>query len=224
MSFMGKYGFQTVGAVIGVVYLVVDILKSTHSTASIGFLFIPVAAALGAFAGDTVKYYADVFLKKRPHSMAKTILVVVVFGFCIHRVIHLSAVAANSPLPEESSQQSIENHLTDYSVMGGVVGRSDLSVSQMERIVSLERDDFKGDAEYELYQTYVWAPLVKRGDISEILIHKLAAKKNPEHFLILALLDSKFVSCDEKKRFLPQTNEVLEGAIRRSMKSSHCLE
>jgi hypothetical protein len=220
--------FQITGAVIAVVYLIVGTLTSTNSTASVGFFFIPVAAALGGFTGDALKHYVDVLRKKRRHSIGKTVFLVMILVVCGSRFIRFRAADRQLSLLEdpslsaESLEKVLESHLTDYSVMSRIARRPDLGVSKMEKIVALERSDFEGDAEYEVYQTYVWAPLAQREDIPEDLIHKLAAKSNPGHFLILALLDSRFLSCEERARFLPQPNPVLEDAIRRSLTSHKC--
>lgn len=251
---MKRYFFQITGAVVAVVYLVVGILKSTNSTAAIGFLFIPVALAVGFFVGDAFKYILDLIQKKRPHSTQKTVLIAVFSVFCAYKYIqkHIEdknirvakdpatpvaklvellqqneavithEIASNPTLPQNKLEEIIKLNLTDYYIMSAAIQHPGLSVSMMEQVVALNRNDFKGDAEYEVYQTYVWAQLARRKDAPEDLIHRLADKKNPKHFLILALLESPVVSCGEKSNFLPQDNVVLEDAIRRSMLSQKC--
>lgn len=252
---MKSYLFQILGAVLAVAYLVAGIYSSTNSTASIGFLFVPVAAAIGAFVGDAIKYIIELIQNKRSHSIKKSALIFVFLVACSYQYIksHIKdedmnlarnpstpaetlvsllkrndsvithEIVANPSLPQEELEQVIKEHLTDYYIMSGAIQHPKLNVADMEQIAALRRGDFKGEEEYEVYQTYVWAPLVKNKNMPENLTHQLAAKDNPQHFLILALLDSPFVSCDEKKRFLPQTNTVLESAIQRSLEAQSCL-
>jgi hypothetical protein len=228
MNFLKRYYFQITGALVAVVLMTIGIFQSTSSTAAIGFLFLPVAAALGAFSGDAFKYGLEVLQKKRPPSLAKTFVIVAVFAFCVFQVVrgqrrdHKMQKMASSSLSTEDLEKIIGEHLTDASLMSRVAQNPNLRVSQMEKIVSLERKDFPGDVDYDVYQSSVWAQLAKRKDLPEALLHQLAGKKNPEHFLILALLESPALSCAEEKSFLPQENPVLEGAIRRSLQAKKC--
>ena len=249
-----RYAFQIAGAVVAVVYLILGIFKSTNSTASVGFLFIPFFAAFGAFLGDALKYFSDLIQKKRAHSPMKTVIILIVLGFCAYRldqsrtrerdlkraenpatskeelVVLLNknigeithAVAANPSLPVSDLDALVNKYLYNYHVINGALRHPQLSPQKMELIASLDRKDFDANADYRVYQTYVWASLVRRKDIPEELVHKLAAKENPQHFFIIALLESPYVTCAEKQKFLPQENEVLANMIHQSMVTQQC--
>lgn len=254
MNLIRRNPLQVIGAIVAIVYLLVGIFNSTNSTAAVGFVFLPVAAAIGAFVGDSLKYLIDIARRKRAPSTGKSLLIfLAAFWFVLevvkaqvhHRDMALAqspntsaetlnhlveknnpevtrALVLNPSLPEQTFKQILENNFYDYYILSAVAERPNLKLSDMKQLVSVEPKDFKDQYEYDSYETFVWAKLAKRKDLPEDLIHQLAAKKNPSHFLILALLDSPFVTCKEKQNFLPQPNHVLESSIFNSMKSQNC--
>ncbi len=133
-----------------------------------------------------------------------------------------AAIAANPSLPPNELDNLIHKNLTDYHLIYSAVQHPSLNMDQIKRIANLTASDFKGRTEYELYQNFVWAALAQRPDIPAETIHVLAAKSNPQHFLILALLESATLTCAEKQKFLPQSNQVLENSILKSIEQSHC--
>ena len=254
-KYLNRYAFHVVGAIVFISYLLIGIFKSTNSTASLGFLLIPVFTALGLFVGDSIKYAWDLIQKKRPHSMQKSLLILVFAIFAgykfgqstikdknlakasdtatpvteLHQLLKkedaelTAAVLANASLPISELNNVIQNNLTDYYLIQAAIKNPHLSPEMMRLISSLEASQFKGAVEYNLYQNIVWAKLAKRADVPQDIIHILAAKKNPQHFLILALLESSLTTCEETEKFLPQSNSVLENAITKSLESKRCL-
>lgn len=59
MKNKGTLFFSFLGALLGVVYLVVGIVQSTNSTSSIGLLFLPVFAFMGALGGYFLGFVLD---------------------------------------------------------------------------------------------------------------------------------------------------------------------
>lgn len=133
-----------------------------------------------------------------------------------------AAIAANPSLPASELDILITQHLSDYHFIYSALQHPALNLEQIQKISALQASDFKGQVEYELYQNFVWSALAKRSDIPAEIIHVLAAKSNPQHFLILALLDSPVLTCAEAEKFLPQKNSVLENAIVKTLQKNGC--
>lgn len=249
-----KYSPILIGALISVAVLLYGIFTSTNSTASIGFLFVPVYALVGALLGGLVEHIYLLFKKKReliskPSAVYLAVLLMVI-AFFINKLqerkqLALAAdpntsalelrellakrngalqrlVLANPSLPMEDARAYFTKNKTKYDVASDIIHGAHLDPAMISEMVNLVSDDFSSKTEYELYQTFVWAPLVRKKKVSPEQIHLLSAKSSPEHFLILALLGSNELTCAEKKKFLPQENIVLENAITTSMTQSGC--
>lgn len=213
-------------ALVVTIYFIVEVLRSSSSTSGIGFIFVPVVAVFGVFIGDTLKYSIDIFRGRRTHSIGKTAFIVLVIALISLRYyskqMPYREVLNVSELSYENRDILIRERLYDLSFMNQIVRESSLNPEQIELIVSPEKSDFAGQAEYELYQTNVWTHLARRNDIPRAAIQSIAAKSELNHFLILALIESPHITCEEVKLFMPQSNEVLRGAIERSMGKLRC--
>ncbi len=131
-------------------------------------------------------------------------------------------VLANPSLPVEVVRDLFKVNKARYDIASDIIHGPHLENEMVSEMIRLVPDNFPSKVEYELYQTYVWATLVRKKKVSSEHIHEFAAKPSPQHFLILALLESDELSCEEKKKFLPQTNAVLENAILQSMSKTGC--
>ena len=132
------------------------------------------------------------------------------------------ALFLNPSLPEDDVKDFFEANKTRYDVAADIISGPHLKESMIVEMVKLTPESFPAKVDYELYQTLVWAPLIRKKKVTAAQIHMLAAKPNPQHFLILALLDSNGLTCEEKHKFSPQPNQVLENAIQHALTSSGC--
>lgn len=249
-----KYSPILIGALISVAVLLYGIFTSTNSTASIGFLFLPVYALVGALLGGLVEHIYFLITKKRqlvskPTAVYLAVLLMLI-AFIVNKLQERQQLAkaadpntasmelrellqkrdsalqrlvlSNPSLPVADVRSFFTENKTKYDVASDVIHGPHLEKEMISEMVQLIPESFPSKVEYELYQTFVWAPLVRKKLVSPEQIHLLAAKTNPQHFLILALLESNDLTCEEKKKFLPQSNAVLESAITHSMTQSGC--
>ena len=151
-AFLNRYGFQIAGAVIAVSGFILAIFRSTSSTASIGFLFVPFVAAFGAFVGDSVKYLGDLLRRKRAHSAGKTALILIVLGFGVAQFVqtrryeHDLRIAETPSTPASELQTLLGKN--DRRIARAVVANPSLPVAELEKIVAekLRDYDFMGSA------------------------------------------------------------------------------
>lgn len=132
------------------------------------------------------------------------------------------ALLANPSLPQDDVKAYFDSNKTKYDVVADIIEGPHLTSGMVNEIVQFVPESFASKVEYELYQTFVWAPLIRKKKVTAEQVHLLATKPKPEHFLILALLGSNELTCEEKRKFLPQPNQVLEYAIQNSLTQSGC--
>lgn len=191
--------------------------KRAHSISKTALIFI-VAAFMGFKWAQSRAQEQDLLLAKNPATPIQQLQVLLQKN----DPALTAAIAANPSLPASELNILITQHLSDYHFIYSALQHPALNLEQIQKISALQASDFKGQVEYELYQNFVWSALVKRSDIPAEIIHVLAAKSNPQHFLILALLDSPALTCAEAEKFLPQKNSVLENAILKTLEKNGC--
>ena len=254
MIWLKKIPLPLVGALLGIIYLLIGIFRSTNSTAAIGFVFVPLYALIGAIVGFSIEHFFLTFKKQRKFNTGITFILIgfyLVAGFYLYTSMRskaeldlakdpttqaeileelfqrkdatlLKALAGNERISRENFIWIMDNRSLDYDIMATAITNSKLSFEHVQQLIKIKKAEFKSDVEYQLYQTYVWAKLAKRSDVSQELLQELAAKEDPQHFLIIALLETERLSCQEMQKFLPQPNQVLVNMINQSLQKKGC--
>lgn len=109
-----------------------------------------------------------------------------------------------------------------YSSLGGVARNPLLSRAAMERLASAGPEDFGADVEWRLYQTYVLAGLLRREGFPLDLYERIARIPEPEHFLVIALIESPHASCELLQRFTAEGNPVLRNMVDGQLATRGC--
>jgi hypothetical protein len=275
-----------VGAALASVYLILAILRSTNSTAVIGFVFLPVAILVGAFLGILTIWILRSFFElsvgkiqwKHPKVLVSLAILLLIFlGFGRYRQEKMilgdleKSISSNNfeetyrkqfffmgneirkylvqhpELPVSLQQEiaknsnsylvglmgknpslsrdvldSIVNEAPKYERKFGVAENPNLSEAQMMKLLRVNQENFSSSTEFHLYQTYVMAPIIRRKDLTEVAFSTLSQFRDPEAFLLYAILESPFLKCENFTNFSADGNAVIEAAIGKKFQKLNC--
>lgn len=133
----------------------------------------------------------------------------------------IGVLGENPQLNSEALQRIVELDL-HYAVHFGVAENPKLNISQMEKLVVVDASRFPSETEFHLYQTFVLAKLVRRKDFPDFLFRKISNLKEPEVFLLYAMLDSSHLRCENFLQFESKGNEVVQSAIEAKKIAMEC--
>lgn len=133
----------------------------------------------------------------------------------------VSKVAANPNTPLELLEK-ISDRALSYTTHSGLALNPRLNEKILNRLTSAQRSDFPGDTEYNLYQTFVLAPLARQPELPQIYFDKLAARPQPEYFLATAILNAERVSCDQIKPLLNEKMHTLQNLAYSQFEKHNC--
>lgn len=131
-------------------------------------------------------------------------------------------LVGENPATPSSLVDEIASGPVHYSSMGGVAKNPLLKREAMERFVKIGRGDFASDVEYRLWQTFVLANLVRRPDLPKELYNAIASSRDPEYFLIHALIQSPHAGCELLRKFTGHENPAMQNMVGQEMKKRGC--
>lgn len=131
-------------------------------------------------------------------------------------------VVGENPATTLELLTEIVNGPLSYDRVSGAANNPKLPRPLVERLAAVSAADFPSKVEYELYQTYVLAALARRSDLPKEIFDRLANWSEPKHFLVVALIASPQISCDQLNRLVNQENPVLNGMVERERYKRNC--
>lgn len=133
----------------------------------------------------------------------------------------LNVIGSNAAAPPALVEKILSGEKS-YTRVAGIALHPKLSAEQMARLVRVKREDFPGEVEFNLYQTYVIADLVRREDFPEALFREAAAIEAPAFFLANALLNSPFADCALVKRLGDSSEATIRNAAEQRGQALRC--
>lgn len=160
----------------------------------------------------------DEALLKNPLTPAAVLTAVVDAGRD-HYLVSLVGAHPNTPM---AGLEKIAAGPLAYDRVAGLAGNGRLTPAMAQRLANVSRDNFPGDVEYKLYQTFVLAALVKNPATPQDIFDRLALREKPEYFLAVAIVYSKRASCEQIERVEKSDSEVLRNTAQSQLRARGC--
>ncbi len=229
-------------AIVAGLIPVYAVVTSKSSTAVLGLLWVPVYAGLGALAGHVVSQLAAIAAKKAKLTDAKSVglfIAVVIVGLYGQRrwsayqleeraanpqtpVTELQEllqkerlayyVASNPALSEDLMLELVQRYPQSYSILGHIAPREQLGEKVLGRLLALPTPSAR--PERSIFQTYVWAPLVRAGRVPAAKVLALWREGVDSDFLLMALLESEHFPCDEGRELVNHSLPTIQHLAR----------
>lgn len=164
------------------------------------------------------RHDVDMALLKNPAAPTALLSAVVDAG-TDNGLVNLAGAHANTPM---TSLEKIAAGPLAYDRVAGLAGNEHLTPAMAQRLANVSRADFPGDVEYKLYQTMVFAALVRNPVTPQSLFDHLAASPAPEYFVSVAVVYAKRSTCEQVARVAQSENEVLRNTAQSQLRRRGC--